>query len=59
MKYTILSFGKCLNFKFQVSEGCHFLICVNTELKRSSGIFFFCFRTASLDGSGLNPDVFV
>jgi len=38
---------------FSFPEGRYFLNCDNTEQKRSYRIFFFCFRTASLGGSGL------
>jgi len=55
IRYEILSFEKCLNKGISgFQRGDIFLNCGNTELKRSSKIFFFCFRTASLDGSGLN-----
>jgi len=37
-----------MNFKF--SEGWYLLNRNNSGLKRSSKIFFFCFRTASLGG---------
>jgi len=46
---------KLLNFRFP--KGWYFLKCDNTELKRSSLIFFFCFRTALLGGSRLNVPV--
>ena len=43
---------KLLNFKFP--EGFYFFNCDNTEPKRSSKIFFFCFRRASRGGSRLS-----
>jgi len=50
---------KLLNFimrvyshDFMFPKGRYILNFDNTERKRSA-IFFFCFRTASLDGSGL------
>jgi len=54
LKYAILSFGKCLNYwmsGFQRGD-IFFLNCDNTELKDPLKYFFFCFRTASLGGSG-------
>jgi len=42
---------KLLNFRFL--EEWYFWNCDNIELNRSSKIFFFRFRTASLNGSGL------
>jgi len=42
---------KLLDFKFP--EGLYFLNRNYTELRRSSKIFFFCFRTALAGGSGL------
>jgi len=44
-----------LNFSFPA--GWYFLNCDNTELKRSSKSTFFCFRTASLEGKGLNRQI--
>jgi len=50
--FKLWEMPKKLNFTF--SEGWYFLNYDNTELKRSSKIFFFCCRTASLGGSGLS-----
>jgi len=57
LKHAILSFGKCLNNLILGFQGDDiFLHCDKTKLKRSSKIFFFCFRAASLGGSGLTAD---
>jgi len=58
LKYANSSFGKCLNNQMSGFQGwCLFFNRNNTELKRSSNIFylfFFCFRTATLGGNGLS-----
>ena len=48
---------KLIFLNFRLPEGWYFFFNFdNTELERYSKIFFFCFRTASLGGSGLNYD---
>jgi len=49
--FKLWKMPKQLNLRFP--EGGYFLNCDNTELKRSSKIFFLCCRTASLGGRGL------
>jgi len=44
-------------FIIRFPGGDIFLIVNNTELKKSSKIFSFCFGTASLGGSGLSKQV--
>jgi len=50
-KFKLWKMSKLLNWRFP--EGRYFFNCNKTEMKKSSKIFF-CFRTASLGGSGLN-----
>ena len=49
--FQLWKMPKLLNFRFL--EGRYFLNCDNIELRRSSKIFFFCFRMASLGGGAL------
>jgi len=44
--FKLWKMPKLLNFRFP--DGWYSLNCDNTDLKRSSKIFLFCFRTASL-----------
>jgi len=55
--FKLLKMPKLINFRF--AEGLYFSNYDKTELIRSSKIFFLCFRTASLGGSGLSVHMLV